>query len=170
MVIDSMDGVGLLKVLPSHLILRDMSTHLALYDHDKDNSGYRFFVYDIETPNSKVSGSGIRFYVRLRFDNAEAYRLLGDEECGVSIKAYLTWKKDANSSSTDPIHHTMTLTHDWADSRYSGAAGPNSALYVTVTGYESLHSVSVQFVVESQTGAVKNAEVATFDVQAANAN
>ena len=90
-IIDSKDGVGLLNVSMSRLILSNMTSHLAMYDEDAN--GYRFFEFTLKSGGTNVSANQRRYAFRLEFENAGAYDLLakGAASTGVSIQFTLWW-------------------------------------------------------------------------------
>ena len=130
-IIDTKNGEGVLVVPMAHLMLRNITTHLAMYD--ATTGGYRFFEFALKIGVKSISDAKRQYVTRLEFTNTEAYTLLakGSASTGVTLQFALWMKNSADDVKT----HTIS---DATIAEYAAVATQSGkVIYVNVNGLDN---------------------------------
>ena len=146
-IIDSADGVGLLKITTSSVHMSQENSYLPIYD--SANGGYKFFAYEFDFLGEKNNGTAVRYGVTIRFNNLAAYDLIATGESGLTIAFQMEINKPVmvdGVATTRKVTYTMEYSAesfaDWATNAKAYYGDPantgNWAMTMSVGGLNKL--------------------------------
>jgi hypothetical protein len=143
---DSSDGNGMVATLPKETINVEASD-LLLYDSEK--IGYRVYSnfeiashYDPEKAPAleEVNANTKRLWIKLAFDNEDAYRVIATGYSDIRVGAALTWTPDVGQAKHADLFFADKYVTDWAEKMDDDTDTKEYGFYINFTGFESLSS------------------------------